>query len=70
MSVINDNETKDQNKEMYENGQKYWSTVVPTVDGMLGQYGFISSTDISGSKQFLAPFLAVRYRNQKFYISC
>jgi protein N-terminal methyltransferase len=44
---------------LYENGKKHWSTVTPTVDGMLGQYGYISSTDLSGSKSFLAPFLSV-----------
>lgn len=32
-----------------------------TVDGMLGGFGNISSTDIAGSKNFLLPFIEVRW---------
>uniref|UniRef100_A0A182QGN4 Alpha N-terminal protein methyltransferase 1 n=1 Tax=Anopheles farauti TaxID=69004 RepID=A0A182QGN4_9DIPT len=37
----------------YNNSKTYWSTVVPTVDGMLGGFGSISFIDIRGSEQFL-----------------
>lgn len=37
----------------YQDAKKYWSTISPTVDGMLGGFGSISFTDIRGSGQFL-----------------
>ncbi|KAA8584690.1 hypothetical protein FQN60_008475 [Etheostoma spectabile] len=37
----------------YSNAEDYWREVPPTVDGMLGGYGSISSIDINGSKAFL-----------------
>lgn len=45
----------------YSNAEDYWREVPPTVDGMLGGYGSISSIDINGSKAFLHKFLGVRY---------
>lgn len=44
----------------YSNAEGYWKDVSPTVDGMLGGYGSISSVDINGSKAFLQKFLGVR----------
>lgn len=44
----------------YSNAEDYWRDVPPTVDGMLGGYGSISSIDISGSRAFLKNFLGVR----------
>lgn len=44
----------------YSNAEDYWREVPPTVDGMLGGYGSISSIDINGSKAFLKRFLGVR----------
>ncbi|KAM9734722.1 N-terminal Xaa-Pro-Lys N-methyltransferase 1 [Menidia menidia] len=41
----------------YSNAEGYWKDVAPTVDGMLGGYGSISSIDINGSKAFLKKFL-------------
>ncbi|KAM4720090.1 N-terminal Xaa-Pro-Lys N-methyltransferase 1 isoform 4-T5 [Anableps anableps] len=41
----------------YSNAEDYWREVPPTVDGMLGGYGSISSIDINGSKAFLKKFL-------------
>ncbi|XP_069578064.1 N-terminal Xaa-Pro-Lys N-methyltransferase 1 isoform X2 [Brachyistius frenatus] len=41
----------------YSNAEDYWREVSPTVDGMLGGYGSISSIDINGSKAFLQKFL-------------
>lgn len=41
----------------YSNAEGYWKDVPPTVDGMLGGYGSISSIDINGSKAFLQKFL-------------
>ena len=45
----------------YSNAEDYWREVPPTVDGMLGGYGSISSIDINGSKNFLLKFLGVRH---------
>lgn len=44
----------------YSNAEDYWRDIPPTVDGMLGGYGSISSIDINGSKAFLQKFLGVR----------
>lgn len=44
----------------YSKAEQYWKDIPPTVDGMLGGYGSISSIDISGSKKFLQKFLGVR----------
>lgn len=40
-------------QEFYTEAAKYWERVPPTVDGMLGGFGFISQIDIKGSTQFL-----------------
>ena len=44
-------------KSFYENADKYWKTVSPNVNGMLGGYSHICGVDIQGSKQFLRPFI-------------
>uniref|UniRef100_UPI00398EF0F1 N-terminal Xaa-Pro-Lys N-methyltransferase 1 n=1 Tax=Pristiophorus japonicus TaxID=55135 RepID=UPI00398EF0F1 len=41
----------------YSKAKKYWKTIPPTVDGMLGGYGHISSIDINSSKNFLQRFI-------------
>lgn len=43
----------------YSNAEGYWKDIPPTVDGMLGGYGSISSIDISGSKAFLLKLIGV-----------
>lgn len=40
--------------KFYEDAKKYWSTIPPTVDGMLGGFGYVSDTDIRGSRHFLS----------------
>ena len=47
-------------KIYYTKAKKYWSEVQPTVDGMLGGYGQISFTDITGSSQFLKDLYKMR----------
>ena len=37
----------------YSDGAKYWGSVDPSVNGMLGGFGNISNTDIDGSAKFL-----------------
>ncbi|CAK9822066.1 N-terminal Xaa-Pro-Lys N-methyltransferase 1 [Anthophora retusa] len=39
--------------EFYTAAAKYWEHVPPTVDGMLGGFGYISHIDIKGSTKFL-----------------
>ncbi|XP_023653137.1 N-terminal Xaa-Pro-Lys N-methyltransferase 1 [Paramormyrops kingsleyae] len=41
----------------YSKAEQYWQDVQPTVDGMLGGYGSISTVDINSSKKFLQKFL-------------
>lgn len=48
MQVVNQNED-----EFYTKAQHYWSTIPPTLDGVLGGFGCISQTDIHGSRQLL-----------------
>lgn len=43
----------------YSEAISYWNKVPPTVDGMLGGFGFISSTDIQGSELFLKDIFKV-----------
>ncbi|XP_070286580.1 N-terminal Xaa-Pro-Lys N-methyltransferase 1 isoform X2 [Myotis yumanensis] len=44
-------------KQFYSKAKTYWKDVPPTVDGMLGGYGHISSIDINSSRKFLQRFL-------------
>lgn len=46
-------------KQFYSKAETYWKEVPPTVDGMLGGYGHISSIDINSSRKFLQRFLRV-----------
>lgn len=46
----------------YSKAEQYWHDVQPTVDGMLGGYGSISTIDINSSKKFLQKFLGVSGR--------
>lgn len=48
LQIGNQNEDK-----FYAKAKDYWSEIPPTVDGMLGGFGFISQTDIQGSRQLL-----------------
>ncbi|WAR00118.1 NTM1A-like protein [Mya arenaria] len=49
----------DDEQKFYDDGKEYWSSINPSVDGMLGGFEKISPTDINGSKAFLRPFLKV-----------
>ncbi|KAF6126134.1 N-terminal Xaa-Pro-Lys N-methyltransferase 1 [Phyllostomus discolor] len=44
-------------KQFYSKAELYWKEVPPTVDGMLGGYGHISSIDLGSSRKFLQRFL-------------
>ena len=43
----------------YEEAKSYWEDISPTVNGMLGGYGNISSIDVKGSINFIKPMLLV-----------
>ncbi|RWS00958.1 N-terminal Xaa-Pro-Lys N-methyltransferase 1-like protein [Dinothrombium tinctorium] len=45
-------------ESFYNRGKNYWSTVEPTVDGMLGGFSSISAIDIQSSSRFLCQFFA------------
>ncbi|XP_066592328.1 N-terminal Xaa-Pro-Lys N-methyltransferase 1-B isoform X2 [Prorops nasuta] len=45
---------KPQPNSFYTAAEKYWDNVPATLDGILGGFGFISQTDISGSDSFLS----------------
>lgn len=44
----------------YKNAQNYWSRIPATVDGMLGGLGFIDSTDIKASQEFLNELFKIK----------
>lgn len=46
-------------KQFYSKAKTYWKQIPPTVDGMLGGYGHISSIDLNSSRKFLQRFLRV-----------
>lgn len=43
----------------YEKAEKYWANVDPTLNGVLGGFGWISSADVRGSDNFLTKVLKV-----------
>lgn len=54
MSVICSDE-----EQFYGKARNYWSKVSPTINGVLGGFGYISECDIKGSKQFLEAIFEV-----------
>lgn len=54
---MGDRDIAENQTTFYHNAEDYWRDVAPTVDGMLGGYGSISSIDLNGSKAFLQKFL-------------
>ncbi|XP_031837976.1 N-terminal methyltransferase [Nomia melanderi] len=57
--------------EFYTAAAKYWEHIPPTIDGMLGGFGFISQTDIKGSTTFLKALFESKYAPSKTYaIDC
>ncbi|XP_076666559.1 N-terminal methyltransferase [Andrena cerasifolii] len=57
--------------EFYTAAAKYWEHIPPTVDGMLGGFGFISQTDVKGSTIFLkALFESNNPPSRTFALDC
>lgn len=50
---MEEKENVQEKNEFYTVAANYWDHIPPTVDGMLGGFGFISQTDIKGSTVFL-----------------
>lgn len=46
-------EKVDTQHKFYKDALEYWSSIPPTVDGMLGGFAYISDTDVKGSTAFL-----------------
>lgn len=51
--------------KFYKDAIDYWSNIPPTVDGMLGGFGFISDIDIQGSESFLKTLFKLKYPPRK-----
>ena len=49
-------------EEFYGHAKEYWAGVSPTVDGMLGGFAHVSSTDVGESNKFLRPYIRVRWQ--------
>ncbi|CAH1109115.1 unnamed protein product [Psylliodes chrysocephalus] len=61
-------ENVDNNEEkFYTNAVNYWSEIPATIDGMLGGFGFISQTDIKGSKMLLNQLFNSKDPPEKHY---
>ncbi|KAI7854939.1 alpha-N-methyltransferase NTM1 [Circinella umbellata] len=43
--------------DWYDNAQKYWTSIQPTVDGMLGGFATVDPIDVKGSLSFLDEFI-------------
>ncbi|EZA59475.1 hypothetical protein DMN91_010490 [Ooceraea biroi] len=57
--------------EFYTAAAKYWERIPPTIDGMLGGFGFISQTDIKGSTFFLRSLFELKDPPSKtFALDC
>lgn len=52
-SSLDPEEMKQAREAFFDDAQTYWSSVAPTVDGMLGGFGNISFIDIRGSLSYL-----------------
>lgn len=59
MADINKEIEQEEKQEFYDKAKKYWSSVDPTLNGVLGGYGWISSVDIRGSHNFLTQIFKV-----------
>lgn len=46
-------ENKDKEEKWYKKSVQYWSDVDATTNGVLGGFGFVSLTDLTGSQVFL-----------------
>ena len=51
--IICDNHLEGTDTAYYKDAASYWGNVDPSVNGMLGGFGEISSIDIEGSSKFL-----------------
>ncbi len=52
-------EASRQEDKFYDDAKQYWGDIPATVDGMLGGFSHISSTDIGGSNKFIRSFIRV-----------
>ncbi|KAJ8965299.1 hypothetical protein NQ314_004228 [Rhamnusium bicolor] len=52
--------TEKSDNDFYSDAANYWSEIPATIDGMLGGFGFISQTDIKGSKMLLKQLFNTR----------
>ncbi|XP_038064075.1 N-terminal Xaa-Pro-Lys N-methyltransferase 1-like [Patiria miniata] len=48
----------------YDEAKTYWEDIPPTVNGMLGGYGTISSADVKGSIKFIKPMLMCEWNER------
>ena len=53
------NSSEEGGDKFYVDAEKYWAGVPATVDGMLGGFSHLSSTDIGGSHKFLKYMMRV-----------
>ena len=60
----------DTNDRFYQDALTYWSSIPPTVDGMLGGYAYITKTDTDGSKRFLLDLMNAQKVGRSRVLDC
>uniref|UniRef100_A0A7G3ABA0 Alpha N-terminal protein methyltransferase 1 n=1 Tax=Lutzomyia longipalpis TaxID=7200 RepID=A0A7G3ABA0_LUTLO len=62
LTKLNLNTSHHDNEEFYEKAKKYWETVSPTIDGILGGFAEVSPRDIQSSAQLLTAIFRLKPR--------
>ena len=58
----------DDTKKFYDDALVYWTGIDASVNGMLGGFAQISSTDISGSSKFLRQYIKVNIIQYNIFV--
>lgn len=65
------NNKEHSNNDFYDNAKKYWSSIEPTVNGMLGGFESIHLLDVRGSQYFLKDIFKMKPSpNRKYALDC
>jgi len=63
-------EKSDTKAKFYQDALSYWSSVEPTVDGMLGGFAHITKTDVRGSTAFLKTLMNTLQMGRSRALDC
>lgn len=60
IEVEKEEKTVDVRETFYTDAKKYWSTIEPTVDGMLGGFERLNAADVRGSRDYLHSMFRIK----------